>query len=221
MDGDRLVIDNVRNFNGCSDEDFDQRWEQRVYDLSQLQNVDLILSYWGNEAIAHLIICFGFNGGRRLDFSIETRKERGEQYSTIAGFFKQYELVIIAADERDVVRVRSNVRGKDVRIYRLRTPPEYARRLLREYLNAANNLTRSRDGITPPPATARRWCSGWLKRSVLDCHSTTASCYPVIFPTTLTISAPLIRVFPSSNFANYRTSAARPNRPMRTLLTQD
>jgi len=142
IDNDRLVVENVRNFNWRSDQDFEQRWEQRSYDLSQLQNVDLILSYWSGEAIAHLIVSFGFADGRRLDFSIETRKERGEEYSTIAGFFKQYELVIIAADERDIVRVRSNVRGEDVRIYRLRMPPEYARRLLQEYVDDVNELSR-------------------------------------------------------------------------------
>jgi hypothetical protein len=142
IEGDRLIVDNVRNFNWRSDDDFDQRWEQRTYDLSQLHDVDLILSYWSGEAIAHLIVSFGFDGGQRLDFSIETRKERGEGYSTIAGFFKQYELVIIAADERDIVRVRSNVRGEDVRIYRLRMPPEYARRLLREYVDDVNDLAR-------------------------------------------------------------------------------
>jgi uncharacterized protein DUF4105 len=142
IDNDRLIVDNVRNFNWRSEQDFEQRWEQRSYDLSQLRGVDLILSYWSGEAIAHLIVSFGFADGRRLDFSIETRKERGEEYSTIAGFFKQYELVIIAADERDIVRVRSNVRGEDVRIYRLRMPPEYARRLLQEYLDDVNDLSR-------------------------------------------------------------------------------
>jgi hypothetical protein len=140
IDGDRLVVDNVRNFTWRSDTDFDQRWEQRTYDLSKVHDVDLVLSYWAGEAIAHLIVSFGFEDGQRLDFSIETRKERGEEYSTIAGFFKQYELLIIAADERDIVRVRSNVRGEDVRIYRLRMPPAYAQRLLRTYLNDVNDL---------------------------------------------------------------------------------
>jgi hypothetical protein len=142
IDNDRLVVDNVRNFNWRSDQDFDQRWEQRSYDLSQLHDVDLILSYWSGEAIAHLIVSFGFDDGRRLDFSIETRKERGEEYSTIAGFFRQYELVIIAADERDIVRVRSKVRREDVRIYRLRMAPKYARQLLEEYVDEVNALSR-------------------------------------------------------------------------------
>ncbi|HME20353.1 MAG TPA: DUF4105 domain-containing protein [Acetobacteraceae bacterium] len=142
VDGDRLVVDNVRNFTWRSDTDFDQRWEQRTYNLSHVTNVDLILSYWVGEAIAHLIVSFGFDDGDRLAFSIETRKESGEAYSTIAGFFRQYELAIVAADERDVVRVRSNVRGEDVRIYRLRMPPAYAQALLREYLADANDLAR-------------------------------------------------------------------------------
>ena len=134
--------ENVRNFAWRSDTDFDQRWEQRTYNLSQVTNVDLILSYWSGEAIAHLIVSFGFADGARLAFSIETRKQRDEAYSTIAGFFRQYELTIVAADEHDVVRVRSNMRGEDVRIYRLRMPPAYAQALLREYVADANDLAR-------------------------------------------------------------------------------
>ncbi len=143
IDGDRLVVENVRNFAWRSDTDFDQRWEQRTYNLSHLTDVDLIMSYWAGGAIAHTIVSFGFADGARLAFSIETRKESGESYSPVAGFFKQYELALIAADERDVVRVRSNIRGEDVRIYRLRMTPANARVLMREYVDTANDLART------------------------------------------------------------------------------
>jgi hypothetical protein len=138
--GDQLIVQNVRNFNWRSDTDFDQKWEQRSYDLSKLSSVDLIMSYWAGEAIAHTIVSFGFSDGQRLDFSIETRKQQGQAYSTIGGFFKEYELIVIAADERDVIRVRSNIRGEDVRIYRLRMPPAEARRLLAAYIDEADSL---------------------------------------------------------------------------------
>ena len=142
IDGDRLVVENVRNFTWRSDTDFDQRWEQRTYNLSNVTDVDLIMSYWSGEAIAHTIVSFGFDDAARLAFSIETRKESHEGYSSIAGFFKEYELAMVAADERDVVRVRSNVRGEDVRIYRLRMTPANAQLLLREYVQEINDLAR-------------------------------------------------------------------------------
>ena len=143
VDGDRVVVSNVRNFAWRGEADFDERWEQRTYNQSQVANVDLIMSYWMGEAIAHTIFSFGFNDGARIAFSIETRRESHESFSSIAGLFKQYELVIIAADERDVVGLRSNVRGEDVRVYRLRMSPGDAQRLLLEYLEEANDLARA------------------------------------------------------------------------------
>ena len=142
IEGDRLVVDNVRNFSWQSPTDFVQRWERRSYELANVTDVDLIMSYWAGEAIAHTIVSFGFGSGSRLAFSIEIRREQEEAYSVIAGFFKQYEITLIAADERDVVRVRSNTRGEDVRIYRLRMTPDNARILLQEYITEANDLAR-------------------------------------------------------------------------------
>jgi hypothetical protein len=143
VEGDRLVVHNVRNFVWRSDADSEPNWETRNYDLNRLTGLDLIMSYWSGEAIAHTIISFGFSDGQQLAFSIEIRKEKTESYSALAGFFRVYELSFIAADERDVVGVRTNVRGEDVRIYRLRVPASKARALLLEYIAEANELARS------------------------------------------------------------------------------
>ena len=143
FDGDRVVVSNVRNFTWRSETDFDPVWEDRSYTLSHVTEVDLIMSYWMGESIAHTIVSFGFDDGDRLAFSIEVRKEANETFSSIAGFFKEYELAIVAADERDLVRLRSNVRGEDVRIYRMKVNPDNARRLLRLYLEEANSLART------------------------------------------------------------------------------
>ena len=141
--GDRLVVHDVRNFVWRSDSDFEPNWETRSYDLSKLKGLDLIMSYWSGEAIAHTIVSFGFSDGQQLAFSIEIRKEKTESYSALAGFFRAYELSFIAADERDVVGVRTNVRGEDVRIYRLRVSPSQTRALLLEYIAEANDLARA------------------------------------------------------------------------------
>ena len=140
IEGDRLVVRNVRNFHWRTDTDFDPQWETRSYDLAGLRTVDLVMSYWAGEAIAHTMLSFGFVDGQHLVFSIEIRKEKGEDYSALAGFFRNYELAFIAADERDVIGVRTNVRGEDVRLYRLRMQPEVARKLLVEYVEEANDL---------------------------------------------------------------------------------
>jgi hypothetical protein len=143
VESDRLVLHNVRNFVWRSDTNFDERWETRTYDLGQITGADLFMSYWAGEAIAHTILSFGFTDGQHLAFSIEIRKEKTESYSALAGFFRTYELAMIAADERDVVGVRTNVRGEDVRLYRLRMPPDRARALLQEYVGQANALHRA------------------------------------------------------------------------------
>jgi hypothetical protein len=140
FDGSRVTIENVRNFTYRSETDFDAVWETRTHDLDQITGLDLFISYWGPRLYAHTIASWEFADGRHLAISIETRKEKGESYSALLGFFRRYELYYVVADERDVIGVRADRRGEQVFLYRLRAPPPLARALLVRYLEEIDRL---------------------------------------------------------------------------------
>jgi len=143
IDGDRVTVHNVRNFRYRTETDFTPAWYDKTYDLSKLESVDLYAVYWMGPAIAHTILSFGFGGKDYLAVSIEARKEQGEGYSAIKGFFRQYELIYIVADERDVIRLRTDYRKdppEDVYRFQLKGGPEIARQFFLEYMKAINDL---------------------------------------------------------------------------------
>jgi hypothetical protein len=140
IEGDKLTVHNVRNLDYRSETDYTVRYEDRTYDLSKLRGLDLFMIYWGSPMIAHTIMSWQFEGSRPLAISIETRKKNGQEYSAIEGFFKQYEIIYVVADERDVVRLRTNYRGEEVYLYRLTTPLPQARALLLDYVRTMNAL---------------------------------------------------------------------------------
>jgi len=142
--GDLVTIHGVRNFDYRTETDFVPRWEDRTYDLGKLDSADIVAVYWAGKAIAHIMVSFGFAGEDYVAVSIETRKERGEAYSTLAGFFKQYELVYVIGDERDLIRVRTTFRQpqEDVYIYRVRAPRENVHRTFLDYVRAMNEMRR-------------------------------------------------------------------------------
>ena len=141
IEGDRVTIHNLRNFDYRTETDYTPHWETRSYDLSQIRGADLFITYWGSPWIAHPIVSFEFGGGDHVAFSIETRKVVGQEYSAFKGFFRQYELIYIIADERDVIRLRTNDRvGEDVYLYRTTATADSARTVFLDYLRSANQL---------------------------------------------------------------------------------
>lgn len=140
IDGDSVTIYHIRNADYRTVTDYTVRHYDATFDLKKLRSIDVYLVYWGSRAIAHTMMSFGFKDGHYLCFSIETRKRKGQEYSAIKGFFKQYELTYVVADERDVVRLRTNYRHEDVYLFRLRSSREVMRRVLLDYLGEVNRL---------------------------------------------------------------------------------
>jgi hypothetical protein len=133
-------ITGFRNFDYRSADDFTVRYEEREFLLSHLTSVDFFVSYWAKGPVGHTFVSFNFDNALPLSISIETRPEVGEGFDPIASLFKQFELIYVVGDERDLVRVRTNYRNEDVFLYRLRLSPANARQFLMVYLERINEL---------------------------------------------------------------------------------
>jgi hypothetical protein len=138
--GDKVTLSNIRNFDWTSRDTATPHWETRTYDLSQLISVDVITSAWSSPAIAHMLLSFGFEGGQHIVFSAEIRREHGEAFSILGGFFKQFELVLIAADEHDIIRLRTDFRGEAVSIFPLTLPQATMQHAFRSFATLGNDL---------------------------------------------------------------------------------
>jgi hypothetical protein len=139
-DGNLVHVRNVRDFRYRNRADPIPAWYDATYDIDTLTGVDLICSYWTGPSIAHVFLSFGFADGRHLAVSVETRRRRGQAYSAIAGFFRHYQLILVIADERDLIGVRTDIRRERVYLYPLRITPEETRRLFGGYMDRATGL---------------------------------------------------------------------------------
>ena len=142
IDGDRVTVDNVRAFRWTGEYQAQEHWARETYSLDAMRTLDVFFSTWGAPGIAHVILSFGFADGRHLALSTEVRRQAGEEFSSIAGFFKYDELAIIAADENDIIRVRTDYRGEDVSLYPIDIAPATVRRLFLDYAAEATQVAR-------------------------------------------------------------------------------
>jgi len=141
IDGDRVTIHNFRNCDYRTETDYTNCWSDRTFDLSQIRGTDFFLTNWGLSFASHPIVSFQFGDNQHVAFSIEARYRVEQGYSAILGLFRQYGLIFVTADERDVIRLRTNYRkDEEVYMYRIEAPPETARSMFLTYVGYLNRL---------------------------------------------------------------------------------
>lgn len=141
IDGDRVTIHNLRNCDYQTETSYTNCWTDRTVYLSQLKGADFFLTNWGSRWIGHPIVSFQFGDNDHIAFSIEARYKVGQSYSAILGFFRQYELIFVTADERDVIRLRTNYRkAEEVYMYRTTLSPGAALKVFLSYVDYLNQL---------------------------------------------------------------------------------
>jgi hypothetical protein len=142
VDGGRATITNIRNINYRSTRDYDVRYYDKTFDLNKIESVWYVVEPFSGHGFgaAHTLMSFGFEGGDYVAISAEIRKEKGESFSAVKGLFRQYEIVYVIADERDVIKLRSNFRRDNVYVYPVKTSRENMRKLFVSMLNRANKL---------------------------------------------------------------------------------
>ncbi len=139
--GDRVTVQNIRNCNYFTTDDYIVHHYDRTFDLRDLESVDFIMvPFAETPALGHTMMSFGFAGGDYLCVSVEIRKEKGERYGPLRGFFNQYELMYVLGDERDLIGLRANHRLDDVYVHRTRATPEQARELFADVMQRVNKL---------------------------------------------------------------------------------
>jgi hypothetical protein len=147
FDGDLVTVRNVRNFRYYpTEKDMHPAYYNKTYDLRAIKQVWYVTEPFNeDQSAAHTFVSFEFNNGDFLAISIEARKTKDQKYSTWKGMLRTYPLVYIAADERDVLLLRANIRKDKVYVYPVKLEkPENAKLILTDMLKRMNELTSTR-----------------------------------------------------------------------------
>lgn len=182
LEGDRITVTNLRDFHYRSTQDFEINYIQKSYRLSRLQGLDLVLSYWGSPAIAHVMLSFNFGEDGHLVISAETRLEKGEKQGTLPGIFKRYEILYILGTEEDLFQLRTHHRKEQLYLYKTNATAEATRTIFLDFAKRINRLREEPEfynlitynclfsllpslRIVSPEA---RWHIQWLQNGYID-----------------------------------------------------
>ncbi len=143
INGNLITVHNIRNFKYKSEFDYRVSYYDKTFDIDRLKGIDFISTYWMGPDVAHTFLSFSFQNNQHLAISIEARKEIGESYSMIRGFFKDNELYYVVADERDLIGLRTNIRKnppEHVYMYEINADIKDMKKVFLNYINKINEL---------------------------------------------------------------------------------
>ena len=144
FNGNRVTVHNIRDCRWRSDTDFTVSYYDRTFDLDKIRSVDfIVVPFNETPSLGHTMLSFGFVGGEHLAVSVEIRKERGEAFNPVAGFFRQYELIYVVASEHDVIEKRVACDLSDVYLYRSTATPKQAREMFVDVMRRVDKLAKS------------------------------------------------------------------------------
>ncbi len=138
--GNLVTIKNIRNIFYRSTEDFDVLFYDKVFKLDELQSAWFMVESFGQFGAAHTLVSFGFKDGSYISVSAEIRREEGEKFNVLKGIFRKYELVYIIADESDVIKLRTNHRKNEVRLFPIKADEKILRQVFIDMLTRAQKL---------------------------------------------------------------------------------
>lgn len=169
INGNEIVVKDVRSFIYRTERDFDARYVTRRFDLDKLATLDFAVSHWdGMEFVAHTMLSFGFEDGKHLALSVETRLPEGVEQGSVPGLYKQFNVIYILADEEDLFALRTNYRKEDMYLYRINIDRENLKRPFWGLRKKSTVSMNARAIIIPSPPTARR--NWWIRsRTIWAC----------------------------------------------------
>jgi hypothetical protein len=142
LNGNLATIRNIRNFTYRTTDDYTPAYYDKTFDLNELESAWFVVEPFGKGGAAHTFVSFGFGGNDFVAISVEIRKEIGESFSVFKGLMRQYEVMYVVGDERDLVKLRTNYRNDTVYLYPIRTTRQKMRAMFVSMLERANKLAR-------------------------------------------------------------------------------
>jgi hypothetical protein len=146
IEGDVVHVQHVRDYRWPADGPPSSDYVDRTYDVRRLERVWFIEEpftmtlFPGFKGVAHTYFVFDFQDQPPVAVSVESRRERGEQYDALRGMINEYELIYIWGMEQDLTGRRAVLEKNQLYMYPLVGSMDSGRRLFLNLADASREL---------------------------------------------------------------------------------